>query len=223
MARKSMKEEAWNALILPPIGVLSGMMLILMGMNGGSVFFVLAAVTILLLIYLPKLIRGGLGRYGGGAAIRSFFAVMTLVSLALTALLGFGWYLIAMNPPQLVPKSGEGNCATRIEFHFPGKTRVVHDPYRQLVFCRGASPPEVRKDPDGTVVAVFRGGAGSLDTWWDSAGISESGFKFGGWMGVRLGEDEIVVTKEGTFDGVNRNSGKAVMGEPIFRPHTRGY
>jgi hypothetical protein len=218
-----MKEEALEALIFPPLGVLIGTAVMLMGMGGGSVFFVLAAMSILLLFYLPKLIRGSLGRYGGGAAMRSFFAVMTLVSLALTALLGSAWCLIAMDPPRPLPKSGDGEPVTGIEFHFPGKKRVVHDPYRKLVFCRGASPPEVRKDPDGTVVAVFRGGAGSLETWWDSAGISESGFKFGGWMGVRLGEDEIVVTKEGTFDGVNRNSGKAVMGEPIFRPHTRGY
>ncbi len=218
-----MKEEAWEALIIPPVGVVFGTLVMLMGMGGGSVFFVLAAVTILLLIYLPKLIRGGLGRYGGGAAIRSFFAVMTLVSLVLTALVGSAWFLIAMNPPRLVPKSGDGEPVTRIEFHFPRKKRVVHDPYRKLVFCRGASPPEVRKDPDGTVVAMFRGGAGSLETWWDSAGISESDFTFGGWMGVRLGEDEIVVTKEGTFDGVDQNSGKAVRGEPEWRPQTRGY
>ena len=74
-----------------------------------------------------------------------------------------------------------------------------------------------------TVVAVFRGGAGSVVTWWDSAGISESGFNFGGWMGVRTSEVEIAVTKEGTFDRVDRGPGKAVRGEPISRPHTRGY
>jgi hypothetical protein len=218
-----MKEEAWEALIFPPLGVLFGTILMLMGMGGGSRLFVLAAVTILLLVYLPKLIRGSLGRYGGGAAMRSFFTVMTLVSLALTALLGSAWFLIAMDPPRLVPKSGDGEPVTRIEFHFPGKKRVIHDPYRKLVFCRGASPPEVRKDPDGTVVAVFRGGAGSVMTWWESAGISESGFNFGGWMGVSTSEGEIAVTKEGSFDGVNRGQGKAVRGEPISRPRTRGY
>lgn len=217
-----MKEEALEALIFPPLGVLTGTAVMLMGMGGGSGFFVLAAMSILLLFYLPKLIRGSLGRYGGGAAMRSFFAVMTLVSLALAAILGSAWFLIAVDPPRLLPKSGDGEPVTRIEFVFPGTKRVVHDPHRNIVFCRGALP-EVRKEPDGTVVAVFRDGAGSVMTWWESAGISESGFSFGGWMGVWTSEGEIAVTKEGTFDGVNRNSGKAVMGEPIFRPHTRGY
>jgi hypothetical protein len=206
-----------------PAGAVLGVVGLVMGMSGSIAgVFVLAAVSILLLVFLPKLIRGVMGQYGGGIAIRSLFAAMTLVSLAITALAGSGWVPIAMNPPLLVPKSGEGVSATRIEFLFPGKRRVVQDPYRKVVFCWGASP-EVRKEPDGTVVAVFRGNGGHLSTWWDQAEVSESYFDIGGWMGATISEDEMEVTEEGKFNFVDRLSGKAVVGEPEWRPHTRGY
>jgi hypothetical protein len=138
---------------------------------------------------------------------------MTLVSLVITGLSGSAWVPIVLNPPRFVPKSGEGVSATRIEFHFPGKKRVVHDPYRKVVFCWGEAP-EVRKDPDGAVVAVFRGDSGHLSTWWDQVGVSESDFDIGGWMGATISEDEIEVTKEGDFNFVDRLSGNAVAGEP---------
>lgn len=209
--------------MIPPAGAVFGVIAFLMGMRGsiGGVF-VLAAVTMLLLLFLPKLVLGVMGRYGRGAALRSLFAVMTLASLAITALSGSACVPIAMNPPRLVPKSDEGVSATRIEFLFPGKKRVVHDPHRKLVFCWGASR-EVREDPDGAVVAVFRGGGGHLSTWWDQAGVSGSDFDIGGWMGATITEDEIEVTKDGSFNFVDRVSGKAVVGEPEWRPHTRGY
>ncbi len=196
-----MKEEALGALMIPPAGAVFGVVGFVMGMRGSIAgVFVLAAVSVLLLVFLSKLVRGVFGRYGRGVAIRILFAVMTLVSLTITALAGSAWVPIVLNPPRLVPRSREGVSATRIEYLFPGKRRVVHDPYRKVVFCWGASPPEVREDPDGAVVAVFRGNGGHLSTWWDQAGVTESYFDIGGWMGATISEDEIAVTKEGEFN-----------------------
>jgi hypothetical protein len=214
MGRHSMKEEALGTLMIPPAGAVLGVVGFVMGMRGSIAgVFVLAAVIILLLVFLPKLVRGVRGRYGRGVAIRSLFAAMTLVSLTITALAGSAWVPIVLDPPRLVPKSREGVCATRIEYLFPGKKRVIHDPYRKVVFCWGASPPEVRKDPDGAVVAVFRGDGGHLSTWWDQAGVTESDFDIGGWMGATISEDEMEVTEEGEFNFVDRLSGKPVVGE----------
>ena len=75
-----MKEEALGALMIPPAGAIFGVVGFVMGMRGSIAgVFVLAAVTVLLLVFLPKLVRGVRGRYGQGVAIRCLFAVMTLV------------------------------------------------------------------------------------------------------------------------------------------------
>ena len=214
-----MKEGALGALMIPPAGAVFGVIGFVMGMRGSIAgVFVLVAVSVLLLAFFPKLVRGVRGRCGQGVAIRSLFTLMALVSLTITALAGSAWLPIVLNPPHLVPRSSAGVSATRIECLFPGKKRVVHDPHRKVVLCWGASPPEVREDPDGAVVAVFRGDGGHLSTWWDQAGVTESYFDIGGWMGATISEDQMEVTEEGEFNFVDRLSGNPVVGEADRQP-----
>ena len=194
----------WNNLALPPVIAVVGFVGLLMAMGGMIAgHFVWVLLPIPLLIGMRGLMRGLMGEFGNATWLRSLFGVAALMSVSMMGLGGVCVLSLAMNPPHLLPKTGDGKRAARVEFRFPEVTRVVHDPHGKIRFYHGDAP-EVVSLPDGSGMLVFRGAAG-LSTWADSASVGEDGFRFGGWMGVTASDKEIRVAKDGSFDDVGQS------------------
>ncbi|MCW1886174.1 hypothetical protein OKA04_15660 [Luteolibacter flavescens] len=201
MKRTPMTPMAQASLALPPLMAVTGILGMMIAMRGMIVGALLIAVLPLpLLLTLPILIRGVMGRYGMRAPVRGLFIATASLSTAVITIAGNEATLpLLSDPVRPLPRVAGGERATRLEFRFPEVTRVVHDPHGKIRFYRGEAP-QMEPLPDGSAMLVFRGEYTSLDTWRDHATVEADAFDLGGWMGARIDIDRISVTDEGGFE-----------------------
>ena len=198
-----MTEAARTSLAVPPLVAVAGLVGLFLAMDGVIIgFFLLALLPLPLLVAFPPLFFGTRGKYGQTALRRASFGGASVVSLVIMVFVAITIIpSLVLDPPRFLPKTKEGKSATRLEFRFPKVTRVVTDPHCQVRFYRGEAP-EVVSQPDGSGTLVFHGDGAVLSTWSDQVSVDERDFNIGGWMGAQTSDNEIRVTKAGSFDGV---------------------
>jgi hypothetical protein len=199
-----MTDAAWGSLAIPPVAAVVGLAGLSLGMGGMIAgVFIVVLLPIGLVAAFPPLILGVIGKYGRATWLRIVFGVVALVSLSIMVpAITKGLVPLASNPPRILPKTSDGKRATRLEFRFPKVTRVVHDPHGRLRFYHGEAP-EVISLPDGSGLLVFHGDWTGLSTWVDRVAVGDERFDIGGWMGATRLDEEIRVSKEGSFEHVS--------------------